>query len=52
MMRSGYGLAVIEHTQTTVYGFPDIANVVIVDPQGTPVDDGVNFGQVRITDGP
>ncbi|MFN2286602.1 MAG: hypothetical protein ACK2UQ_19455, partial [Anaerolineae bacterium] len=32
-----------------MYSFPDIASVPVVDPQGTPVDDGVTLGTLAIT---
>ena len=35
-----------------MYSFPDIINVAVVDPQGTPVDDGINLGTIKITDTP
>lgn len=32
-----------------MYSFPDIANVAVVDPQGTAIDDSVSLGAVEIT---
>ncbi len=32
-----------------MYSFPDITGVPVVDPQGTPVDDGVKLGTIIIT---
>lgn len=35
-----------------MYSFPDITNVAVVDPQGTPVDDSVSLGTVEIITAP
>lgn len=35
-----------------MYSYPDITNVAVVDPQGAPVDEGVNLGTLTITTTP
>ena len=35
-----------------MYSFPDITSVPVVDPQGTPIDDGANLGTILVNAAP